>query len=1109
MPEIADPSCEAVQASMPTAKPFSAQEQLSKIAARASRLEERFGPHYQASDEDASDLKTLLADRMERWERVLRHERETKLHAALAKRLSWDGLSLEQMADALGPVELSSWEARPAWLEFLAEVMASCNDVSNFGARAEQAFTPDGNSETDTPFFQLWWPFVVVARRRLVAAAGHTLRWLTPEAAANLAADLGRQLSALGALAALESFSAFRARHLPVSEPTAPAEISTELYQRFVAVTLQDGLSEFFAEYSALARQICLRAEQWVVNTARLLGRLETDQEEIQTHFSGRPLGCIQSVRTNLSDRHHGGQRVTALTFQSGLKLIYKPKNLNQEAAFQNLLAWLADKVGPDRQRDEVMLPPAIRVLPRKGCYGWVQYVETSDCEDIEAVRHYYRRAGGLLCLLHALGGNDCHRDNVFATREGPILVDVESLLQPTWDPTAAETGATSATPTSVLQTGLLPLWKRGSDGEFADFGGLSGHGNRRTRLRRKVWRAINSDGMHLGEEPVFTITTANLPTLHGQVQLPQDHSGPILDGFERCYRFLLRRREAILAVDGPLSALVGADSRLICRPSNLYAKLLRGLAENTCYARDGFERSIAIEALSRPLLAVPRKPPLWSLLSAERRSVEEGDVPFFTVAQVAAALGIEPGHFAPDFAACLHGLCEEELTRQTEIIRASLLRSAESELFQPLTRAVAALPADFQSLTDGQLLAEARRLASEIAARAQVDAQGAGWLSPEALRPGTEGARGGPLYLYGGSPGVALFLAALDRVTGEQKHRGLIEAACRPIRTYLESPTFSQWVGREPLGAGLGLGGVVYTLTRIGELLGEDAYIETASQTARWILPDRILADTAYDVLSGSAGALLGLLTLHQVTGEDLALKLAVECGRHLCANAHRPPGGGPGCAWPTGRRGELLAGFAHGAAGIGYALARLHAATGGDDPAFLQTAQNAAFYEGTLFSEKAGNWPVVMDSPDQAREPLFLSTWCHGAPGIGLSRIGGLAAVDSALIRRDVALALKNVVESGLSNIDHLCCGNLGRIEVAWTAAQTLQRPELGVLARAAASYVVGQATQNAGNYRLRVDEVENQFFEAGFFRGVSGIGYTLLRLLRPELPCVLLFA
>ncbi len=695
----------------------------------------------------------------------------------------------------------------------------------------------------------------------------------------------------------------------------------------------------------------------------------------------------------------------------------------------------------------------------------------------------------------------------MFATREGPVLIDIESLLQPAWDPTNPEAGAAVPAPASVLQTGLLPLWKRGSDGEFADVSGLGGQGNRRTRLRRRVWRGINTDGMHLAEEPVVTIATPNIPTLDGETQPPQDHAGALLAGFEQCYRFLLVHRERIAAPDGPLQTLGKADSRLICRASNLYGKLLRALAENPRYSRDGFERSVAIEALTRPLLAAPRKPELWALLATERLAVEEGDVPFFTVAQVAGTLGIAPGLFAPDFAAALRRLNEDDLARQTDIIRASLLRTAESELLQPLARAVAAIPTDLPSLTDAQLLAETRRLAAEIVARAEINEHGASWLSPDALRPGVDGARGAPLYFYGGAPGIAFFLAALDRVTGDRRHRELIEASCRPIHAFLDSPTFPQWVGREPLGAALGLGSVVYALSRIGEFLGESTYLETAARTARWILPERILADTSYDVLSGSAGAILGLLTFHGITGESFALDLAVHCGRHLCANARPTPG--HGVAWPTGQRGALLAGFAHGTAGIGYALARLHAATGGDEPSFLQTARAAVAYEQSVYAEQAGNWPVVASPDDPPREPLFLSTWCHGAPGIGLGRIGGLTALDDASVRRDIALALKNVVSGGLSNIDHLCCGNMGRIEVAWTAAHALQRPELGAVARAAASYVVGQAARAEGAYRLRTDAVENRFFEAGFFRGVSGIGYSLLRLVQPELPSPLLFA
>ncbi len=240
------------------------------------------------------------------------------------------------------------------WLDFLAEVMAAASKgEDDVASPVERAFTPSEEAENTIPFFALWQPFLVVARRRLVALAGLTLHWLTPEAAAGLAADLIRQLALQGAPAAQERFASFRTSHLSASAPTAPNGISTGVYDGFVASTRCDGMEDFFGEYSALARQLCLRTQQWVTNAARLLARLEADQAEIQTvFFEGQPPGSIRAVRAGLSDRHHGGQQVTALEFQSGLRLIYKPKSLAQEAAFQNLLGWLADTAAPDHREE-------------------------------------------------------------------------------------------------------------------------------------------------------------------------------------------------------------------------------------------------------------------------------------------------------------------------------------------------------------------------------------------------------------------------------------------------------------------------------------------------------------------------------------------------------------------------------------------------------------------------------------------------------------------------------------------------------------------------------------------------------------------------------------
>jgi hypothetical protein len=92
-------------------------------------------------------------------------------------------------------------------------------------------------------------------------------------------------------------------------------------------------------------------------------------------------------------------------------------------------------------------------------------------------------------------------------------------------------------------------------------------------------------------------------------------------------------------------------------------------------------------------------------------------------------------------------------------------------------------------------------------------------------------------------------------------------------------------------------------------------------------------------------------------------------------------------------------------------------------------------------------------------------MTSWCHGAPGIGLARLGSLAILDTPEIREEIAIALNTTLQFGLQNIDHPCCGNCGRMEVLLVAAQKLLRPDLVETAQKQASWVVARAKQVGG--------------------------------------------
>jgi type 2 lantibiotic biosynthesis protein LanM len=353
---------------------------------------------------------------------------------------------------------------------------------------------------------------------------------------------------------------------------------------------------------------------------------------------------------------------------------------------------------------------------------------------------------------------------------------------------------------------------------------------------------------------------------------------------------------------------------------------------------------------------------------------------------------------------------------------------------------------------------------------------------------------------LYDGACGIGVFLAALAQVTGKAAYRDLALEAWVPVATSLNGDqAAAQYSG---IGGCSGLGGIVYGSLLIGRMLHEDSCIEWACQAASRIDEESIGRDREFDVASGSAGAILGILALYQHLGEPSLLQRAMACGDRLLA-AQRPAKRG-GAAWP-GRDGTPLAGFAHGAAGIAYALTRLYEISRA--PAYLTAAQAACVFERGVFLEKARNWPVLA-ARRRDGGPLLMVAWCHGASGIGLARLAGSVVLQDDETRREIQAALATTIESLPGPADHLCCGSAGRIELLLTAGLLMKDPAL-IRTACETAFAVVRRKQQGGGFDLEKTDYGRLLFDPGLFRGISGIGYTLLRLARPEaLPSVLAF-
>jgi lantibiotic modifying enzyme len=202
-------------------------------------------------------------------------------------------------------------------------------------------------------------------------------------------------------------------------------------------------------------------------------------------------------------------------------------------------------------------------------------------------------------------------------------------------------------------------------------------------------------------------------------------------------------------------------------------------------------------------------------------------------------------------------------------------------------------------------------------------------------------------------------------------------------------------------------------------------------------------------------------------------------------------------GSNWPS-RDGRLLCGFAHGAAGIAYALVRLFEVTG-----------KRIYLDAALRGHR--NWPLVRSAGHlPGNVAVLMTAWCHGAPGIALARalVRDTVIGEDAEISDEIDVALNTTARLASNVGDHLCCGNVGRCEVLFTAGRKLGR-QSAIDAATALATKVEEAAVRRRLFQLVSTGYEYVVFTPSFFQGLSGIGYQLLRLAAPQrLPSILAF-
>jgi lantibiotic modifying enzyme len=115
-------------------------------------------------------------------------------------------------------------------------------------------------------------------------------------------------------------------------------------------------------------------------------------------------------------------------------------------------------------------------------------------------------------------------------------------------------------------------------------------------------------------------------------------------------------------------------------------------------------------------------------------------------------------------------------------------------------------------------------------------------------------------------------------------------------------------------------------------------------------------------------------------------------------------------------------------------------------------------------------------------------------------MARLAALDVLDDSDLRSEIEVAVATTARHPLGGPDHLCCGNLGRIDVTLTAGCRLERRSLLETAWSQAKMVLRRAAFH-GEFCLPDTVDGSRRVHPGLFHGVAGIGYELLRLAAPS--------
>ena len=826
-------------------------------------------------------------------------------------------------------------------------------------------------------------------------------------------------------------------------------------------------VASVMADYPEMVRLFHIRIKNALSYFRKIINDTSANIRSIETEINGgEKLGRLLGVVTGSGDTHNGGQSVARLIFENERMIIYKPHSLAIDLAYNRVMEKVGDyseSLGYGRFR--------LTKCFTAGDSGWTEFIHSSsEPGSDEEIENYHKKLGILSCVLYVLSAGDMHSENIIALKESPVIIDLETVIQPRTviGGSEVEQNVRDKIINSVKGTLVFPTHIiNNRNGKSVDLGGIGNVDEQDSAFDSNFIASIETDDVKLEKRPGKVAMNSNVLTKDNKRINAADYFSELCTGFSQMYRYIMENRSIFREL--LCDSFRDCPVRVLYRSTWIYGQLL-DISYHPDLLGNPVDRLICLHRLG---LGESDR----AMAAREIEFMRNGDIPLFQINS--GDRGRELSENELYSLSPIENICEKsdsmdetDLRRQLMVIKSCFAIISDNHT-------------DFRYIPEGAV-------GSEVYSDSEIIAMLCNKLFANAISGKKDGKEcftwlgcmendfgiiecqdvGDSLY-YGRS-GIAFALYCAYICTGDEYYLRNADSIMELVYVGLETDDLSY----ASLGAYDGISGILFLLVFCREKFHRtkrDVYI---MRILDYILGNCENMEKA-DILGGAAGVLKVMTYICKTVSDQEIGDKAARILRKVSASLADRLGSGES-------EQKHFIGYAHGEAGIISALAGSMEHTALPDIESL--AETSLEAQNRAYSEKDNNWSRLAEEPEH-----FNYGWCHGAPGMLLSRTELFrSGIRNATVMKDLENSLRAVKEQCFGKNYCLCHGDAGNLLILRATAQVLGDTELAAETEVNLDKVMNEKIIPACNEGRLLSGYDDN----GLFCGIAGLIYTICK-------------